>query len=110
MSLRYYDIGDIAELRFGFTSRELTTTERRTFEAGGPLPSGIGVEPDQVVCTVRKPDGSTVTPTVTGGDGIYTTEQELDQRGAWWYAADGVGGHQASGERRLQVRKQQVPR
>lgn len=92
--IRYYDVGDVAELTGTFTH---PTT-------------GQPVDPDTVTCTVRKPDGTTVKPGVSGSAGVYTANQALDQHGTWWYAFDGSGAHQASGEHRLEVRRQQVPR
>lgn len=107
---RHYDIGDVAELRGGFTTRTLTADERATFETYGTLPTGTGATPSSVVCTVRKPDGTSATPSVTGASGVYTAKIPLDQPGAWWYAFDGTGGQQASGEKRLDVRARKVPR
>jgi uncharacterized protein YfaS (alpha-2-macroglobulin family) len=94
VSLRYYDVGDVAELTGTFTDPE----------------TGDAVDPADVTCTARKPDGSTTTLNTSGSNGVYTAELELDQHGTWWYAFDGTGSYQASGERRLEVRKPQVPR
>lgn len=105
-----FDIGDLVTLRGGFTNRPLTQAERDTFLANGTLPTGVGVTPGDVVCTVRKPDGTTATPAVTEAGGIASADITIDQHGPWWYAFDGTGGHQASGERRLDVRQRRVPR
>lgn len=106
-----YDVGDVAILRGGFSSRPLTAAELLTFEATGALPAACGVDPDGVVCTVRKPDKTNVTPAVVReAAGVYKSEQELTDAGPWHYAFDGEGGFQASGERSLRVRAQRVPR
>lgn len=95
MSISTYDIGDVAELSGAFTD---------TY-------TGAAVEPQTVVCTVRKPNGTTLTPDVADhGDGTYTAEVTLDRPGSWWYAFDGIGGEQASGERELRVRTRRVTR
>ncbi len=88
-----YDVGDLIELSASFTDL-----------AGDPA------APEMVVCTVRKPDGTEVTPMVSGTANPYTAKGTADQSGPWWYAFDGGPDVQASGERSFWVRRQQVPR
>lgn len=88
------DIGDVVELEATFTDPD----------------TGEGVDPDEVVCTVLTPDGTSSTPEVSGSKGVYTAEVKPDKRGAWRYAFDGTGGYQASAEGVFHVRAQAVPR
>lgn len=88
------DIGDAVNLTATFTDPE----------------TGEPVEPDEVTCTVLSPAGDTSTPVVTGSKGIYTAQVIPDVSGKWHYAFDGEGANQASGERRFEVRRREVPR
>jgi len=98
-----YDIGDEVNLFDLFTD---PTT-------------GDPVNPDAVVCTLAPPAGSQLsgddlTPAVTAVDdppaGNYTATVLPDAAGTWWYAFDGTGGYQASGEAYFEVRERHVPR
>lgn len=91
---RVYDIGDKATLRGVFTDPT----------------SGVRVDPATVTCTVRKPDGTIVTPAVSGSGGAYVAQVPVDQEGEWLYAFDGIGDYQAAEERSFTVRCQQVIR
>lgn len=92
---RTYDIGDVAELTGTFTDPD----------------TGALVDPAVVTCTVRHPDTTTSSPTVTRtSTGVYVAEQDIDDDGTWWYAFDGEGIAQASAEKRFEVRKRRVPR
>jgi hypothetical protein len=80
MSLNVYDIGALVELRGSFTDPD----------------SGEPVDPSTVTCKVVAPDGSTITPTVTGSAGTYSAEVEAAQTGVYQYAMYGKEGHQAA--------------
>ena len=46
---RHYDIGDVVELKAAFTSRPLTTSERKTFNEGrGSMTMGWSGTMDQL--------------------------------------------------------------
>ncbi len=106
-----HDIGDLVVLQGVFTSRALTTNERKTLRSSGTLPAGVGVTPADVVCTVEDPEGGVTTPAVSSEvDGIFTAEVAPDKAGAWQYAFDGEGGYQAAAEGRFSVRERQIER
>lgn len=91
-----YDIGDLVDMFATFTDPS----------------TGDPVTPDTVVCTVKSPAGSEQTPTTTttGTPGQFTAQVAPTEPGAWWYAFDGSGGEQASGEQYFVVRVRSVPR
>lgn len=105
-----YDIGDRAKLRAAFTTRKLTLSEQKTWREQGTIPDGIGVDPGSVICTVLKPSGATLTPTASGSKGVWTAEVDVAEAGTWRYAFDGSEGFKASGENKLYVQDQLVPR
>lgn len=80
MSMNVYDIGALVEMRGSFTDPD--TDEP--------------VDPAIVTCKVVMPDGSTITPTVTGTAGTYSAEVEAALPGIYQYAMYGKEGHQAA--------------
>lgn len=116
LAVQQYDIGDLIDLYGLFTDPD----------------TGDVVEPDSVTCTVVNPAETTSTPSaspvsitvalaikldllpadteLTGSITAYLAQTNPDQTGTWWYAFDGTGGVQASGERAFRVRTKHVPR
>lgn len=73
--------------------------------------TGELVDPDTVDLTVRKPDKSTVTPTVDHISlGVFraTVTPADDEYGRWHYRFHGTGDVQAAQERYFVVRKSEV--
>jgi hypothetical protein len=69
------------------------------------------VDPGTVEVTIRKPDDTTTTPSVTRLDvGRYmvTVTPEPEEYGTWWYRFHGSGSVQANQERKFKVREPQV--
>lgn len=87
-----YDVGDQVRLTGTFTN------------------SNGAAANTTAVCTVRKPDGTTSTPSVTdGATGVYTADVTLDQAGRWRYRWSGTGDVIAAGEDSFDVRRRRVP-
>lgn len=84
-----YDIGDEVRLSVAFTDA-----------------AGAAADPTTVTCTVRKPDGSTLTPTATstGSTGAYRADIQPDQTGNWYYRFAGTGALVAAEEGQFYVR------
>lgn len=96
-----YDIGDLVEMFVTFTDPQ----------------TGEPVTPETVACTVNPAADSTLSggalnpaTVATDAPGEFTAEIAPDAKGTWWYAFDGDGGAQASGENFFYVRDRQVPR
>lgn len=86
-----YDVGDLVRLTGTFrnSSDALTNTT--------------------AVCTVRKPDGTASTPSVTNGStGVYTVDVTLDQEGHWFYRWAGTGDVVAAEEGEFYVRRRRA--
>jgi hypothetical protein len=86
-----YDVGD-----------EITL--EATFDVDGVL-----TNPTSTVCTVRKPDGSTTTPTVTNpstGKFQAKVTPAVGEHGDWQYRFDGTGTAKAGGRKMFLVRPQ----
>jgi uncharacterized protein YfaS (alpha-2-macroglobulin family) len=69
------------------------------------------LDPATVTLTVRKPDDSTLTPSVANiSPGTYraTVQPDEDEHGRWRYRWRGTGDVQATQERYFVVRKQTV--
>lgn len=82
-----YDIGDEVRLSVAFTDAD-----------------GVAADPTTVTCTVRKPDGSTLTPSATGSSGSYHADIQPDQTGNWHYRFAGTGALVAAEEGQFYVR------
>lgn len=91
---RIYDIGDLVELKGKFTDPD----------TDGP------VDPTDVTCVLRLPDGESETLAVAGSDGTYTATKAVDTAGHYHYVFIGEGAHQAAEEGRFAVRVPRVPR
>lgn len=66
-------------------------------------------DPTTVVCTVKKPDGTTVTPMVTNtATGVYTAEITLDTAGTWYVAFQTSGAIVVAQETSFVVRATKV--
>lgn len=61
--------------------------------------TNLNQKPGAVVCTVKKPDGTTVTPAITdNNDGSYSATVLADVPGPWYYRWEGSAGLVAAGE------------
>lgn len=88
-----YDIGTSVELDAAFTNL-----------------AGVPANPTAVVCTVKKPDGTSTTPTATSTVvGTWTASVTVDQAGIWRYRFAGTGAVVVAEEGRFLVETQQVP-
>lgn len=64
----------------------------RTLSATFRNAAGTGTNPTTVVLTIRKPDGTVVTPTPAAtGAGVYNYVQIIDQAGVWAWKYTGTG-------------------
>lgn len=83
-----YTLGDSIRLSAAFTNS-----------------GGNAVDPGSVVCTVRKPSGSTTTPSVTkDSTGNYHSDVDLDAVGEWFYRFEGLTSNKAAAEQRFIVK------
>lgn len=95
MSRHVFDTQDDIELTATFTDPD----------------TNFPVDPDTVTITVKKPDATTVTPSIDNPSvGVYTTTVTpgSNEYGRWWYRWRGTGQIQAAGERYFVVRRPQV--
>lgn len=75
MSDSVYQINDVVPVTATFTNA-----------AGAPA------NPTTVTLTIRKPDGTVLTPAPTNSStGVYTYNLAVDQPGLWWYTFVGTG-------------------
>jgi hypothetical protein len=89
MSINTYDIGDKIKLAVEFTDPD----------------TGSYVDPDTVVCRLKRRKATASTPTVTkDGTGRYHAFAEPDAAGDWSYRFEGSGGSQAAVEHLFRVR------
>jgi hypothetical protein len=83
-----FDVGDVARLTATFRAVDGTPTNTT------------------VVLTVRKPDGTSSTPSATNtGAGVYEANVVIDQPGVWDYSFAGSGAVGAREGGRLYVRR-----
>lgn len=69
-----------------------TVGDQPTLTASFIDPSGNYVDPTAVTFSVRKPNGTTVNPSVSRTSvGIYQCQQALDTPGQWKWKAVGTG-------------------
>lgn len=89
MSINTYDIGNEIRLAVEFTDPD----------------TGEYVDPDTVVCHLRRLKSAETTPSVTKDDiGRYHALVEPDSPGEWSYRFDGSGGHTAARQHRFRIR------
>lgn len=70
---------------------------------------GALTDPTAATCTVRKPDGTTSTPSVTHpSTGVYQAKvtPAVGEQGDWQYRFDGTGAAKAGGRKMFVVRPQ----
>jgi hypothetical protein len=66
--------------------------------------AGADADPTAIVCTVRKPDATIVTPSVVKDSvGHYHADLILDTSGTYYYGFSGTGAVVAAGESELYV-------
>lgn len=71
--------------------------------------AGALANPTAVVCTVKKPDGTTSTPAnANAGTGIYTADITLDSPGTWYIEFQGTGAVIAASDEAITVRSSYV--
>jgi hypothetical protein len=76
--VQHYNVGELAPLSVRWTDA-----------------TGAYVHPSTVSCKVLSPDGSVLTPSVTGpASDVYSAIAEPDKPGQWWYAFTASGGFQ----------------
>jgi hypothetical protein len=87
--------GSQQKLRFGFPRRELTDAELETFEAGGSLPDGTGVDPPTVLLEFQKPHNDQTEVVDIGivreatGEYHLVLPIDMDQDGTWQWRGRG---------------------
>lgn len=87
-----FDIGDQIRLSVAFTDL-----------------AGTAADPTTVVCTVRKPDNTTSTPSVTNDStGAYHSDLTLDLDGSWYFRFAGTGALVVAEEGTFVVSRQRV--
>lgn len=83
-----YSIGDLIQLTATFTT----------------VATGANINPTTVTFTIRKPDGTQTSPSVTNpSTGVYQTQVSIDQPGTWRWRAVGTGAAQAAMDSAFQV-------
>lgn len=71
--------------------------------------TGAAVNPTTVVCTVKAPDGTTSTPSVTRtATGIYVADVTLSSAGSWRIAWQGAGALIVAGDAVIEARESWV--
>lgn len=71
--------------------------------------AGSLADPTSVACTVRHPNGSASSPSVTRGSlGVYLADFSLDGPGHWFYRFTGTGLVVAAGEGQFYVRERKA--
>jgi len=94
--MNVYDIGAEVEVRGIFTTRKLTPTETKKFKDTGELPEGVGVDPDEVTCTVIAPDDTVTHPEAKGEGGVYGALVDVTMPGVYQWGITGKGGRKAA--------------
>lgn len=83
-----YTVGSLVQLTATFTT----------------VASGADTDPTTVTFTIRKPDGTQTTPSVTHvSTGVYQTNVSIDQAGTWRWRATGTGAVQAQQDSLFEV-------
>lgn len=96
--------GATVQLRCGFSRRELTLEEVKTFRNAGTLPKGAGASPLSVSCTIISPLEEIFRPEpLAHSDGVYSAHLVMTLTGGWKYAFSGTGGFVGDGERAIDV-------
>jgi hypothetical protein len=96
-------VGNLVELPFYFSTRELTVTEDEHFfdpdrETFPGLPAGVAFKPPETICEYRKGGGAWTT--IEGPDVIEDADGEyhvivlvpMDGAGVWSYRGRGIDG------------------
>lgn len=89
------------------TAPYIVTTQIRTTATFRTLAGALS--DTTAVCSVKAPDGTTSTPSVThDSTGVYSADVTLDQAGTWYIEWQGSGTVIAAGDTAIAVRASYV--